>query len=85
MPSQKSDRHCLNPYDVIKLILSTCLLRRQEFIQQACNEVRQLAPLLYAQGINPTHKNIRHFMSKPSALWKKEVVEALSEARRFLE
>ncbi len=61
------------------------LLRRQEFIQQACNEVRQLAPLLYAQGINPTHKNIRHFMSKPSALWKKEVVETLSEARRFLE
>jgi hypothetical protein len=61
------------------------LLRRQEIIQQACHEVRQLAPLLYAQGINPTLKNIRHFMSKPSALWKKEVVEALSEVRRSLE
>jgi hypothetical protein len=61
------------------------LLRRQEIIQQACNEVQKLVPVLYAQGINPTNKNIRQFMSKPSALWKKEVVEALSKARRSLQ
>ena len=70
---------------IVKRYKDYRLLRRQEIIEQGCNEVRQLAPILYAQGINPTNKNIRQFMSNPSALWKKEVVEALSEVRRFLE
>ena len=54
-------------------------------IQQGCLEVQQIVPQLYAQGINPTLKNIRQFMAKPSALWKKEVVDAFWEARRSVE
>lgn len=61
------------------------LLRRLEVIQQGCLEVQQIVPQLYAQGINPTLKNIRQFMAKPSALWKKEVVDAFWEARRSVE
>lgn len=54
-------------------------------IQQGCLEVQQLVEQLSAQGINPTLKNIRQFMAKPSALWKKEVVQAFWEARRSLD
>lgn len=60
-------------------------LRRWEIIQQACSEVQQLVPQLYAQGIHPTLKKIRPFMTKPFALWKKEVVEAFWEVRRSLD
>ncbi|WP_414752916.1 hypothetical protein [Anabaena sp. CCY 9910] len=54
-------------------------------LPQGCLEVQQIVPQLYAQGINPALKNIRQFMTKPSALWKKEVVDAFWEARRSVE
>jgi hypothetical protein len=60
-------------------------LRRLEVIQPGCLEVQQIVLQLYAQGINPTLKNIRQFMAKPSVLWKKEVVDAFWEARRSVE
>lgn len=60
-------------------------LLQKQIIELGCEEVRQLAPKLHAQGINPTVKNISKFMNNPSALWHKEVVETLNQARRFLD
>lgn len=54
-------------------------------IQQGCREVRQLAPVLHAQGITPTAKNLRKFMQNPSSLWHSEVIEVLKQVRRNLE
>lgn len=58
---------------------------QKQMIAQGLGEVRKLAPILYAQGITPTVKNMRKFMQHPSTLWHVEVVEALSEVRRSLE
>ena len=56
-------------------------LQQKQAIEQGISEVRRLAPELYAQGINPTVKKIRRFMTHPETLWYPEVVEALTEVR----
>lgn len=50
-------------------------------IEQGCREVSQLAPVLHAQGITPTAKNLRKFMHRPSSLWQAEVIEVLRQIR----
>ena len=59
-------------------------LQHKQAIEIGISEVRRLAPKLYAQGINPTVKHIRCFMTHPETLWYKEVVSALSEVRSSL-
>jgi hypothetical protein len=59
--------------------------RHKQFIEQGCREVRRIAPILYAKGINPTAKNLRKFMQNPSSLWHTEVLEVLKQVRRELE
>ena len=56
-------------------------LHQKQAIEQGISEVRRLAPQIYAQGINPTVKKIRRFMTHPETLWYPEVVEALTEVR----
>lgn len=50
-------------------------------IEQGCREVSQLAPVLHAQGITPTAKNLRKFMHHPSSLWQAEVIDVLRQIR----
>ncbi|WP_158631936.1 hypothetical protein [Chroococcidiopsis cubana] len=45
----------------------------------------QLAPVLHAQGITPTAKNLRKFMHNPSSLWQAEVLEVLRQIRLDLQ
>ncbi len=59
--------------------------RYQQLIEQGCREVRQIAPVIYAKGINPTAKNLIKFMQNPSSLWHAEVLEVLKQVRRELE
>ncbi|MEL6457330.1 MAG: helix-turn-helix domain-containing protein [Cyanobacteria bacterium J06621_15] len=59
-------------------------LLQQQTIQQGINEVKRLAPELYAQGITPSVKNLASVMTNPEALWREEVLETLSEVRRSL-
>jgi hypothetical protein len=59
--------------------------RHLQAIEQGCREVRQLAPVIHAQGITPTVKNLRKFMLHPSSLWYPEVIEVLKQVRLDLE
>jgi transcriptional regulator with XRE-family HTH domain len=57
---------------------------RMAKVEECCQEVRQVAIMLYNQGIEPTRSRVTQYLSKPAYFRDSMVTHALNSARQAL-
>lgn len=79
------ERNCPDLCRIISTRYSDYLkASRKEREEQLCQEVRQAALKVHAEGMNPHSRTVGKLLTKPGALRNKEAIAALREVRRSL-